>query len=591
MGTRAPHTKRWALLLSIVGMLTWGTTTWASTRVGDAELQLWYRDRNTFQTNGKDTFEWVQWRNEIFGWLIYDPLVDNGRLLGKVDLPLVQHASLNARYRFRFDPVYLIRDHYKNLYTNAERSNFEIPENGFRDLFVDMDFGDVGPGKFSMRVGNQQIVWGESDLFRSLDIINPLRIDQNTFAGEKFDEFRTPIFAIKGLYTIGTVGSWFSDVAIEPWFSPRFRAGTSYLISEGPYRLPWEEKGCLDSNGNEIPFNIQKCSQGQRIFLPYRPGYIGHRRLQHPWSFLAADAPTQKIAFDDGSCNPVTINGVLKNPCSPDVFGQRVSFVANLRKKNGDHTFKGMGGIPQAGGVRLLGTSVGGLQFSLDYLFVPQMVTGTYDLNRFLVDPRTLPPGSGPVFKPGLTYGDFPGAAGTFEQGLARCLSDSGKSGESNSPDRGYRAPTILVGADLSGYDNPARFGPKGALLPNGNPKPGKHQAKRLPTTLCLSATNGHWWTNVAGVTATYNDFDYTGAVFRMEESYSSKEIMRKLPGGFGSRFDQPFLYKSYSHNASYTQVWRSMLGFDLIKSIPSFRDIPGIHHSFYDQAWFITGQ
>jgi len=40
-----------------------------------------------------------------------------------------------------------------------------------------------------------------------------------------------------------------------------------------------------------------------------------------------------------------------------------------------------------------------------------------------------------------------------------------------------------------------------------------------------------------------------------------------------------------------YTPVWRSMLGFDLIKSIPSFRYIPGINHSFYDQAWFITGQ
>ena len=181
-------------------------------------------------------------------------------------------------------------------------------------------------------MGNQQIVWGEADLFRSLDIINPLRIDQNTFAGEKFDEFRTPIFALKGLYSIGNVGTWFSDVAIEPWYSPRFRSGVSNLISEGQYRLPNEERGCLDSNGNLIPFDIVKCSQGKRIFVPYRPGWIGHRRQQNPWSFLVAAGPTQKIAFDDGVC--------LTRECSPDVFGQRASMIFNLRKQMGEHYFQ-----------------------------------------------------------------------------------------------------------------------------------------------------------------------------------------------------------------------------------------------------------
>src|SRR6266516_3577074 len=173
MYTRAATTgKRVVLsvLLGILSLLIWSTAVWASTRVGDAELQMWYRQRQTFHTDGGEHFDWDQWRNEIFGWFIYDPLVDNGRLFGKI-------------------------------YNNEERDNFVIPENGFRDLFADFDFGHVGPGSLSLRVGNQQIVWGEADLFRSLDIINPLRIDQNTFAGEKFDEFRTPIFALKGLYS------------------------------------------------------------------------------------------------------------------------------------------------------------------------------------------------------------------------------------------------------------------------------------------------------------------------------------------------------------------------------------------------------
>ena len=36
------------------------------------------------------------------------------------------------------------------------------------------------------------------------------------------------------------------------------------------------------------------------------------------------------------------------------------------------------------------------------------------------------------------------------------------------------------------------------------------------------------------GFTTTYNDFDYTGAVFRTEQSYSAKEYVRRLPLGTG---------------------------------------------------------
>ena len=94
----------------------------------------------------------------------------------------------------------------RTIYDDEERENFIFPENGFRDLFLDLDFGQVGAGGLSVRVGNQQIVWGESDLYRSIDIINPLRIDQTQGVGEKFDEFRTPIWAVKALYNIGNVG-------------------------------------------------------------------------------------------------------------------------------------------------------------------------------------------------------------------------------------------------------------------------------------------------------------------------------------------------------------------------------------------------
>ena len=80
---------------------------------------------------------------------------------------------------------------------SGPRSDFFAPEKGFRDLYLDLTHGQVGPGQLSTRIGYQQIVWGESDLYRSLDIINPLRSDQNFSIGEKFDEYRLPILAVK----------------------------------------------------------------------------------------------------------------------------------------------------------------------------------------------------------------------------------------------------------------------------------------------------------------------------------------------------------------------------------------------------------
>ena len=69
-----------ALLLGIISTLG-STAAWAATRFGqDIEVQAWYRMRHTFQTDGSEHFDWVQWRNEGFVWLIYNNIVRDGTL-------------------------------------------------------------------------------------------------------------------------------------------------------------------------------------------------------------------------------------------------------------------------------------------------------------------------------------------------------------------------------------------------------------------------------------------------------------------------------------------------------------------------------
>ncbi|MSQ48528.1 MAG: hypothetical protein EXR78_09150 [Deltaproteobacteria bacterium] len=586
--------SRWVcgVLLAITTLAGLSNTAWASTRIGNAEMQMWYRTRHMFHSSGGDNLNWVQWRNEVFFWFVYDDLVKNGKVLNQDNLaiPFIKGATFNARYRFRADPMYSIRKHYQNIYDDEERESFIFPENGFRDLTLDMDLGQVGIGSLALRLGNQQIVWGESDLYRSIDIINPLRIDQGQGVGERFDEFRTPIWALKALYNVGNVGSWFSNVIIEPFWSPRYRSGTSDLILEGGYRLPFHIRGCLDQNNREVAYDPTTCaklrsSTGERVITQYRPGWLGQsERIRHPFSYFSAGPNPQKTP--DYAC--------LNQRCSPDIYGDRASSFANLKKGSFTHVLNGAFNKNQAGGLRVQGTSIWGVDWSLVYIFLPTGESGTYDYNSFLNDSES-PTGTAIYGDPALVQQNFPGAPvrGTFEEGLRRCLSDGGKQHETQTGPgkRGFKAGgTVLVGADLFGYNNPGRYksnNRRGALGSDGKtPVAGAHNAKRPPFTFCLAAQHDYVWSHVPGFTLTYNDFEYTGMVFRVEQSFSTKEVIRKNPTTPGQKL------RLQSDNFDrYTGIWRSMVGFDLIRTIPAFRYIPGIHHSFYDQAWFITGQ
>ena len=236
----------WTLVLGLLGVFIWSGSAWASTRLApDIEIQAWYRMRHTFQTD-TDHFDWVQWRNEGFIWLTYDNFYKNGKLFDRLSLPLplVEAASLSARWRSRVDPVYHIREHYRKLFDEDQTGNFTVPENGFRDLYADVNHGDIGPGKLYTRWGYQQIVWGESDLFRSIDIVNPLRVDQNFGVGEKFDEFRSPILAFKFLYDIGNIGTSISGAGLEGWYTPRYRTG----LTESRFE-PGESSSPIPSSG------------------------------------------------------------------------------------------------------------------------------------------------------------------------------------------------------------------------------------------------------------------------------------------------------------------------------------------------------
>ncbi len=571
MQRRATHSRqgiKLGLLLGTISILTWGTSAWASTRFGpDIEVQAWYRMRHTFQTDGTEHFDWVQWRNEAYVWLIYNNIVKNNTLRPfNLDwhIPFVENLAFSGRYRARVDPVYYLRKHYRNLYDEELRQNFFKPEDGFRDIHADMDHGKIGPGRLSSRIGFQQIVWGESDLYRSLDIINPLRIDQNFAIGEKFDEFRSPILAFKFFYDIGNVGESFSNVGIETFYTPRYRSGATDLIQENAFRVYYQADRCLTPDGQLLTFSYANCGQNDTRFLPRRPNWVGQRRFGHPWSFFGV-GPNGQATAADYFC--------ITGECRPEVAGERGSVIYNIHRRNKSHLTRGTswnGGMLSGGGVRIVGTTWFGAQVSLNYLLLPLGPTGEADAN-----------GVAEALTEGRVYGSMPfggvDPSGPLEEGLRRCLSASGKN---NSKGRNNDA-VILTGSDLYGYDWPER-----RLDANGNPlrSAKQKQAARTPITLCVNPYHKLRYSNILGFTMTYNDFDYTGAVIRLEQSVSTREGRNKFPGRT----------TKFPHIVYTTPVWRSMVGFDLFSSLSNYpgmgwtRNLPG---DFGTQASFLSFQ
>ena len=253
-------------------------------------------------------------------------------------------------------------------------------------------------------------------------------------------------------------------------------------------------------------------------------------------------------------------------------------------------------GCTTAAGFRIFGTSVGGFDFSLNYANIPVGLSATFNFSEFPLPHlmsmarRTLPHSWGSRLH-----------EGTFEEGLRRCLNNRGSQGNAlNYPSQTPGNEGTLLLADLNGYNHPRSLRPQQperstwpieATLAGpawGSTSTGDRFVRRHIITSR---------THVIGFTSTYNDFEYTGAVFRTGTELQHKEHVRKLPAGSGRNSDltgetQPktgvFCESGLPHLHA---VWRSMVGFDLLKSVPSLRYIPFLHHSFYDQAWFFTGQ
>ena len=602
-------------LFAVAGLVWLTSPAQAVIRVGNSEVQVVYEMQHSFQFDGSpgDNFEWVQWRNELRVEYEYQDLVTTeGGLFDKnIKIPGVRRADFSFMYRGRFDPVYMVRDKYDEMYPHRikmQQKAFVFPENGFREMNLDVSFGDVMGHRLSMRLGKQQIVWGESDLFRSIDIANPLRLDQNQAVGEAFEDFRTPLWAIKFLYDIGNVGSFMSNVGIEMFYTPRWRALVQHLVLEGGWGgLRYDDPNYI---GDSSDYFDSPTSPGVLTTkgVPWGP-YHDYARVRHPWSLFRVGRNTKNMAGDAGCGNQY-------GPCSDDSTGRNGNFLYRIGGGSKTHHIRGTKWDNSMVGIRMLGKIFNSFDFTLNYMLKRTDPAAVFHFDTFvgeqpldadgkrlvgLDDNITGNPGGLFIHDP-----SNPSNMANFRRSLDRCLREN--------------QATNFIGVDMYGYSQ------------DGNPNNDRS------STACFDVSHFYPWTNVFGFTLTYNDFDYTGAVFRLEQSWSTNEARNESVGAFAGADQNHYdarLKKARERaikegktgsqipNHPYTDgegnpcaegygtfcpsprtrirrvksgssIWRSMIGFDLIQSIQSFpgmswtRGLPG---GIGDQATFYTFQ
>jgi len=153
-------------------------------------------------------------------------------------------------------------------------------------------YGDLSRGPLFLRVGRQILAWGETDVFRLLDMINPL---DNTYGGffEDLDDRRIPLLMLRGSYNLGRVGP-LESLTLESFWVPGFWENrVSPLAPDGtPYTIP-APPSAFEVREVKPPRKMEGSRWGFRLM-----GMLGSLNFSavHYRTFM--DSPTPRIAMD-----------------------------------------------------------------------------------------------------------------------------------------------------------------------------------------------------------------------------------------------------------------------------------------------------
>ena len=177
-------------------------------------------------------------------------------------------------------------------YGNLTQSELEFPEfnsrlDFIRELYAKKTFAlDDGKEMF-LKIGKQQVVWGRTDLFRVLDVINPVDYSRNNIYDELSD-IRIPMWMIQAEYRMGASDSMQDRNFQVVWNFDKFRpnnlgqCGTpNSILDAGCF---FRGMANLWDNGGTVA-NFANVGPGMLLATNFGPHQIGIRNVDLPdWS-------------------------------------------------------------------------------------------------------------------------------------------------------------------------------------------------------------------------------------------------------------------------------------------------------------------
>lgn len=184
-------------------------------------------------------------------------------------------------------------------YMDADQDELASPElysdrlDFIRELYIDGAIPLNGGQQIDIRLGKQQVVWGRTDLFRVLDVINPVDFSRNNIYDE-LEDIRIPMWILSSEYRMGA-NNVFDDINLSMvWNFDKFRphnlgqCGTPNAILDagcffrGMKNL-WENGGTV-SNFAAVPDGLGGTLPGLQS-TDFGPNQIGVRNVELPnWS-------------------------------------------------------------------------------------------------------------------------------------------------------------------------------------------------------------------------------------------------------------------------------------------------------------------
>jgi hypothetical protein len=225
---------RWVVIL---GLLSLCCTPPASAGYDLGSLSVFgsLESQNLFRMRTVGDFQPVQQRNTLLAGLDLQ-LVRSGKLTEEIssdtEVPWLRNTSLHLLYRGAYDSVYDWGPG-GNLYDidgrpvgalndlpRSTREGGRFPDNSLREAYLDLELEEL---PLSLRLGRQQIVWGETDYFRLLDRVNSLdltwHLQQEIELQKGWDRLRVPTWMLKWTFRLPEAGP-VSDAFLEGFWNP-----------------------------------------------------------------------------------------------------------------------------------------------------------------------------------------------------------------------------------------------------------------------------------------------------------------------------------------------------------------------------------